>query len=112
MNGCFWAESSLNRFCLQARWLSPPGAVHCNDYAFYFLHGADPMSDVYSLPEVIERIYSNQLALEAALMELTLYVERRGGRDVGENVRGALQTIGENAGYIRQGVAKLRTLDS
>ena len=70
------------------------------------------MSDDYSLPEVIERIYSNQLALEAALMELTLYVEQRGARYVGENVRGALQTIGENAGYIRQGVAKLKTFGS
>ncbi|MEN2396971.1 hypothetical protein [Pseudomonas halotolerans] len=70
------------------------------------------MSDDYSLPEVIERIYSNQLALEAALMELTLYVEQRGAQDVGKNVRGALQTIGENAGYIRQGVAKLKSLGS
>jgi len=70
------------------------------------------MPDEYSLPEVIERIYSNQLALEAALMELTLYVEQQGARDVGENVRGALQTIGENAGYIRQGVAKLKSLGS
>lgn len=66
------------------------------------------MSDDYSLPEVINRIYSNQLALEAALMELTLYVEQRGARNVGENVRGALQTIDENADYIRQGVAKLK----
>ena len=63
------------------------------------------MSDDYSLPEVIERIYGNQLALEAALMELTLYVEQRGARDTGKNARGALQTIGENAGYIRQGAA-------
>ncbi|WP_325918023.1 hypothetical protein [Pseudomonas frederiksbergensis] len=70
------------------------------------------MTDGYSLPEVIERIYSNQLALEAALMELTLYVEKQGALDTSENVRGALQTIGENAGYIRQGVAKLKHLGS
>ncbi len=86
------------------------GAAHHMNYSFYFPNGANAMSDDYSLPEVIERIYNNQLALEAALMELTLYVEQRGAGYVGENVRGALQTIGENAGYIRQGLAKLKTL--
>jgi hypothetical protein len=71
----------------------------------------DAMSGDYSLPDLIERIYANQLALEAALMELTLHAERLGAQEVGENVRGALQTIGENAGHIRQGLAKLRTSD-
>lgn len=33
------------------------------------------MAAEYSLQEVLERIYHNQLALEAALMELTLWVE-------------------------------------
>ena len=71
----------------------------------------DAMSGDYSLPDLIERIYANQLALEAALMELTLHAERLGAHEVGEHVRGALQTIGENAGHIRQGLAKLRTSD-
>lgn len=56
----------------------------------------------YSLPDVLERIYVNQLALEAAVMELTLWVEQRGSHDGGRNVRGALETAGENAGHIRQ----------
>ena len=30
------------------------------------------MPNEYSLPDVLERMYQNQLALEAALMELTL----------------------------------------
>lgn len=34
------------------------------------------MSDEYSLSDVLERLYQNQLALEAALMELTLYAEK------------------------------------
>ncbi len=71
----------------------------------------DAMSGDYSLPDLIERIYANQLALEAALMELTLHAERLGAHEVGENVRGAVQTIVENAGHIRQGLAKLRTSD-
>ncbi|WP_073526863.1 hypothetical protein [Pseudomonas fluorescens] len=62
----------------------------------------------YSLPDTLERIYENQLALEATLMELTLLVEREGSVEAGGNVRGALETIGENAGYIKQGLARLR----
>lgn len=62
----------------------------------------------YSLPDTIERIYENQLALEAALMELTLLVESQGSTEAVDNVRGALHTIGENAGYIKQGLVRLR----
>ncbi|WP_248799944.1 hypothetical protein [Pseudomonas sp. MWU13-2105] len=65
----------------------------------------------YSLSEVLERMYTNQLALEAALMELTLYVEQLGAPEVGDNVRGALQTLGENAGHIKQGLARLKKLE-
>ncbi|MGY2171826.1 hypothetical protein [Pseudomonas gingeri] len=66
----------------------------------------------YSLPDTLERIYQNQLALEAAIMELTLWVEGRGGIDVDDNVRGALEVVGENAGHIKQGLAKLRGLET
>ncbi|ROO34342.1 hypothetical protein BIV08_05455 [Pseudomonas sp. AF76] len=65
------------------------------------------MSSEYSLSDVLERIYENQLALEAAVMELTLLMCQNSG-ETGENVRGALMTIGENAGYIKQGLARLR----
>lgn len=65
------------------------------------------MPTEYSLPDVLERLYDNQLALEAAIMELTVLVERQGHAEAGENVRGALQVIGENAGHIKQGLAKL-----
>lgn len=66
------------------------------------------MSAPYSRPDMLERIYENQLALEAALMELTLLVESQGHAEVGQNVRGALEAIGENAGHIKQGLARLR----
>lgn len=65
----------------------------------------------YSLPDVLERMYTNQLALEAALMELTLHVEQQGAPEVGENVRGALQAIGENTGHIKQGLARFRRIN-
>lgn len=65
-------------------------------------------SPEYSLPDTLERIYENQLALEAALMELTLLAERQGNAEAGDNVRGALETIGGNAGHIKQGLARLK----
>ena len=37
----------------------------------FFSKGVDPMPSDYSLPDVLERIYHNPLALEAAIMELT-----------------------------------------
>ncbi|WP_150747516.1 hypothetical protein [Pseudomonas fluorescens] len=60
----------------------------------------------------LERIYQNQLAIEAAVMELTLWVEQRGSAEIGGNVRGALETIGENAGHINQGLARQRLTQS
>jgi hypothetical protein len=66
------------------------------------------MSDEYSLSDVLERMYQNQLGLEAALMELALHAEQQGLAEVGDNVRGALWTIGENAGHIKQGIARLK----
>lgn len=62
----------------------------------------------YSLPDTLERIYENQLALEAALMELTLLVESQGNAEAGDNMRGALFTLGENAGHIKQGLARMK----
>ncbi|PMX03075.1 hypothetical protein C1X59_05455 [Pseudomonas sp. FW215-R2] len=66
------------------------------------------MAGEYSLSDVLERMYQNQLALEAALMELTLHIEAQGSSVVGDNVRGALWGIGENAGHIKQGLARLK----
>ncbi|MFM9379640.1 hypothetical protein [Pseudomonas sp. UV AK001] len=65
------------------------------------------MANEYSLPVVLDKIYENQLALEAALMELVLLAEQQGNDAVGENARCALERIGENAGFIKQGLARL-----
>jgi len=73
-----------------------------------FSKGVGAMSDEYSLSDVLERMYENQLGLEAALMELTLHAEQQGFAVVGDNVRSALWAIGENAGHIKQGLAKLK----
>jgi hypothetical protein len=78
---------------------------------FEFFEGVEIMAKDYSLLEVLERIYHNQLALEAALMELTVWVEQRGSAEIGGNVRGALEAIGDNAGHIKQGLVRLKNLN-
>ncbi|WP_095143487.1 hypothetical protein [Pseudomonas sp. Irchel s3b6] len=68
-----------------------------------------PNSDL--LPSLLFKINENQLALEAAIMELTLWVEQRGSAEVAENVRGALVTIDRNEEFIKMTLAVLMTPD-
>ncbi|MHC8354121.1 hypothetical protein ACYZTL_02430 [Pseudomonas sp. LB3P81] len=46
---------------------------------------------------------------QAAIMELTLWVEQRGSGEVGGNVRGALETISKNEEFINMTLAVLMT---
>ncbi len=62
----------------------------------------------YCLSNVLGHPYHDQLALEAALMELTLLVESQGHVGADEIVRGALQVIGETAGHIKQWRARFK----
>ena len=68
-----------------------------------------PNSDL--LPSLLYKINENQHALEAAIMELTLWVEQRGSAEVAGNVRGALQTIDRNEEFIKMTLAVLITPD-
>ncbi|PJH90423.1 hypothetical protein CVG87_05285 [Pseudomonas sp. WCS365] len=65
------------------------------------------MASEYLLPVVLEKMYENPL-VEAVLMELVLWAEERVAPTVGGNIRGSLHTLGENAGHIGQGLARLR----
>lgn len=47
--------------------------------------GVDPLLDNYLLPDVLEWIYDNQLALKAPVMELTSWVEQRASLEVDDN---------------------------
>lgn len=69
------------------------------------------MANEYSLSVVLERIYENQQALEAAIMEMTLVAEQQGFAVAGDNARTALDRMSENAGFIKQGLARLRTME-
>nr|WP_314548033.1 hypothetical protein [uncultured Pseudomonas sp.] len=66
------------------------------------------MSGEYSLSDLLEGMYENQLALDAILVDLAPQSEKQGLNEVDNNVRGALFVIGENAGHIKQGLAKVR----
>jgi hypothetical protein len=67
------------------------------------------MSNADLLPSLLFKINQNQLALEAAIMELTLWVEQRGSGDVAKNVRGALEAISRNEEFINMTLAVLMT---
>jgi hypothetical protein len=66
-----------------------------------------PNSDL--LPSLLFKINENQLTLEAAIMELTLWVEQRGATDVVGNIRGALHTIDKNEEFTKMTLAVLMT---
>ncbi|EPA95462.1 hypothetical protein [Pseudomonas sp. G5(2012)] len=66
-----------------------------------------PNSDL--LPSLLSKLNENQLALEAAIMELTLWVEQSGAADVADNVRGALVAIDRNEEFIKMTLALMMT---
>mgnify|MGYP001617707658 CR=1 FL=1 len=68
-----------------------------------------PNSDL--LPSLLSKINENQLALEAAIMELTNWVEQQGGTEIADNVRGALDAIDRNEEFIKLTLAVLITPD-
>ena len=68
-----------------------------------------PNSDL--LPSLLFKINENQQALEAAIMELTLWVEQHGSGEVAGNVRGALDTISKNEEFVKMAPAVLMAPD-
>jgi len=68
-----------------------------------------PNSDL--LPSLLLKLNENQLALEAAILELSNWAEARGSGEVADNVRGALDTIDRNEEFIKITLAVLMTPD-
>jgi hypothetical protein len=66
-----------------------------------------PHSDL--LPSLLFKINENQLALEAAILELSNWVEQRGAADVADNVRGVLEAIDRNEDFIKMTLAVMMT---
>ena len=55
------------------------------------------------------QINENQLALEAAIMEISNWAEARGSTDVADNVSGALNTIDRHEEFLKLTLAVLMT---
>jgi hypothetical protein len=66
-----------------------------------------PHSDL--LPSLLYKINENQLALEAAILEISNWVETRGSADIADNVRAELDTIDKNEEFIKLTLAVLMT---
>lgn len=62
-----------------------------------------PNSDV--MAPLLSKIHQNQLALEAAIMELSNWVEQHGSAEVADNVREALTAIDRNEEFIQMTLA-------
>lgn len=57
------------------------------------------------LPSLLFKLNENQLVLEAAILELSNWVEQRGSAEVADNVRGALEAIDKNEEFIKMTLA-------
>lgn len=66
-----------------------------------------PNSDL--LPSLLSKLYEDQIAIEAAILELSNWVEQHGGIEVADNVRGALDAVDRNEEFIRLTLALLQT---
>ena len=59
------------------------------------------------IPALLYKLNENQLALEAAILELTLWIELQGSSEVGGNIRGALEVITLNEEFINASLTAL-----
>ncbi|WP_153772792.1 hypothetical protein [Pseudomonas sp. MNR3A] len=58
--------------------------------------------------DTLELLFLNQVAIRAALEELSLWVSQRGSAQIHENVMGALRALDVNADAISANIAVLR----
>lgn len=69
------------------------------------------MPDSDLLPSLLFKLHENQLALEAAILELSNWVEAHGSAEIADNVRGALDTIDKNDEFIKLTLAVMMAPD-
>lgn len=59
--------------------------------------------------DTLELLLLNQVAIRAAVEELSLWIRRRGSVNIHENVMAALATLDIHAEAILSGITRLRT---
>ncbi|MEF9674446.1 hypothetical protein QNM99_30010 [Pseudomonas sp. PCH446] len=65
------------------------------------------MNDAQLLAQLIARLDTNQMALQAALEEVALWIRQQGSEDVADNITSSLLTLTQNADFVAQGIAEL-----
>ncbi|GAB5341331.1 hypothetical protein [Pseudomonas fluorescens] len=66
------------------------------------------MDNTKLIAQLLSSLHDNQLALGAAVEELSNWVEQRGSVEAAENVRGALDTLDQNLTFITDSIAFLK----
>ena len=57
--------------------------------------------------QLIAKLDTNQMALQAALEEVALWIRQQGSGEIAANINGALDTLNQNAEFIAKGIAEL-----
>ncbi|QKZ04044.1 hypothetical protein [Pseudomonas eucalypticola] len=65
------------------------------------------MSEIQLLTQLVARLDINQMAIQAAIKEVALWIRQQGAQVVADNISGTLETLSLNADFIAQGVADL-----
>ncbi|MEC4560133.1 hypothetical protein [Pseudomonas inefficax] len=66
------------------------------------------MDDTTTTADALELLHLNQIAIRAAIEELSTWVRQRGSTNVHDNVMTALQTLDTNADAIGSAIERLR----
>ncbi len=66
------------------------------------------MDKATTTADALELLHLNQIAIRAAIEEVSTWVRQRGSTNVHDNVMGALQTLDTNAGAITKAIERLR----
>ena len=67
------------------------------------------MLEKNALPDALELLSDNQIAIAAAVEELALWVRQRGSENVADNVRGALDALDRNAKPLQEAIESLKS---
>lgn len=60
------------------------------------------------LPEILEKLHENQLALADAIESIAMWIDQRGSTGVSSTALGAIATLDVNAESIKKGIDSLR----
>ncbi|QKG64965.1 hypothetical protein HP062_04820 [Pseudomonas sp. B14-6] len=66
------------------------------------------MSSLPQLPDILETLHENQLALADAIESIAMWIDQRGSTGVSSTALGAIATLDLNAESVRKGIEALR----